>query len=197
MTEPAPGLPDGPHRLTVIAHAVTSAASALVFGDRSALLGSGRLPPVPVGPRQVRCGPEPACRRTAGALGLTADPVDALAGPDFGRWTGRGLDEVALTDGPGLAAWLSDVAARPHGGESLVDLVRRLRTELESRAGAAGRSLWVVTPLVARALTVAALAAPADLVLNVDVSFGGEVRLSRNGGRWRLQGLRRGSDPEQ
>lgn len=193
MTEPAgPGLRDGPHRLTLVAHAATSAASALVFGDHSPLLGSGRLPRLPSGAWRVRCGPEPACRQTAHALDLAAEPAAALAGPDFGRWTGRGLDEVAVTDGAGLAAWLTDVAAKPYGGESLADLIRRLRTALQSIDGLPGRSLWVVTPLVARALTVAALAAPAELVLNLDVSFSGEVRLSRNGGRWRLQGLRRG-----
>lgn len=193
MTEPAgPALRDRSHLLTLVAHAATASASALVFGDRSPLLGSGRLPRVPSGAWQVRCGPEPACRQTADVLDLAAEPADALAGPDFGRWTGRGLEEVALTDGAGLAAWLSDVAAKPYEGESLADLVRRLRTELQALDAATGRSLWVVTPLVARALTVAALAAPAELVLNLDVSFGGQVRLSRNGGRWRLQGMRRG-----
>lgn len=178
-----------------MAHAATSSASALVFGDQSPVLAAARLPPGPRGAHQLRCGPEPACRQTVEALGLVAEPVDALAGPDFGRWRGRSLEEVALADGAGLGAWLSDVAANPHGGESLADLVRRLGAELATADGAAGRSVWVVTPLVARALTVAALAAPADLVLGLDVSFAGEVRLSRSGGRWRLQGLRRGREP--
>jgi len=140
---------------------------------------------------RVRCGPEPACQQAAAAFAQPAEPVAALAGPHFGRWTGRTLDEVAGTEAPGLEAWLNDPDARPHGGESLTDLVRRLEVELRSEESVSGRSLWVVTPLVARALPVAALAAPPALVLALDVSFGGEVRLSRNGDRWRLQGLRR------
>lgn len=193
MTDPGTELPVGSHRLVLLAHGATAAASALVFGDRTPLLGSVRPPPT--GSWHVRHGPEPACRQTAEAWEPAAEPAGALAGPDLGRWTGHGLEEVARTDGAGLAAWLSDVEARPHGGESLADLVRRVTPELESLG--AGRSLWVVTPLVARALAVAALAAPAALVLSLDVSFAGEVRLSRHGGRWRLQGLRRGGDPER
>ena len=193
MTDPGPELRDGSHRLVLRAHGATAAASALVFGDRTPLVVPVRPPPT--GSWQIRHGPEPACRQTAGAWGTAAEQADALAGPDLGRWAGHGLEEVALSDGAGLGAWLSDVEARPHGGESLADLVRRVGPELESLG--AGRSLWVVTPLVARALAVAALAAPADLVLSLDVSFAGEVRLSRHGGRWRLQGLRRGADPER
>lgn len=192
MTEPGTEFRDGSHRLVLRTHGATAAASALVFGDRSPLLAPVRPPPT--GSWQVRHGPEPACRQTAAAWAPAAEPADALVGPDLGRWTGHGLEEVALTDGAGLAAWLSDVGARPHGGESLADLVRRVGPELESLG--VGRSLWVVTPLVARALAVAALAAPAALVLALDVSFAGEVRLSRHGGQWRLQGLRRGGDPE-
>ena len=196
MSEAATRSPDGSHRLTLVAHAPTSAASRLVFGDLGPVLRPGRLPAVPAGPLPVRCGPEVACRQTAEALGLVAEPVDALAGPDFGRWAGQSLDEVALAEGAGLADWLADPEARPHGGESLVGLVGRLDAELRAGEWPGARSLWVVTPLVARALVVAALAAPAALVLALDVSFAGEVRLSRNAGRWRLQGLRRSAEPE-
>jgi broad specificity phosphatase PhoE len=193
VTEGADG--DQGRRLTLLTHPPTATASRLVFGDLGPLLRPAGPPPTAAGPGPVRCGPEPACRATAAALGPAAEPVAALAGPDLGSWTGRELAEVAGSDPAGLGAWLSDPDARPHGGETLAELVRRLAEELAGCAWPGARSVWVLTPLAARALTVAALAAPPALVLAIDLAYGGEVQLSRHAGRWRLQGLRRHTSP--
>jgi broad specificity phosphatase PhoE len=190
-----------PLRLRVRAHDPTARASDLVFADDGPLLsptqvaGPARVP-VPAGAGPALCGPEPACGQTAERQGWPVRVSPLLRGPDFGSWSGRTLGEVAELDPAGLAAWLGDPEARPHGGESLAGLVGRVADLLQHPPPAGDGSgerprVWVATPLVVRALVVAALGAPAAVIFAVDVAFGGEVLLSGAGGRWRLQGLSR------
>lgn len=197
------GLPsaDRPHRVRVRAHAPTARASALVFGDTGPALGLPAAEDVPADRLPALCGPEPACGQTAAAAGWAAQVTEQLRGPDCGHWTGMTLGEVAAADPAGLAGWLADPDARPHGGETLTELVGRL-TDLLERPPLPGPTLaevapdatvrlWVATPLVVRALVVAALGAAPAVVFGVDISFGGEIVLSGSGRRWRLQGLSR------
>jgi broad specificity phosphatase PhoE len=58
---------------------------------------------------------------TAAALGLAATVDAGLADWDLGEWRGRALDEVA-----GIAEWVADPDAVPHGGESLTALLARV-----------------------------------------------------------------------
>jgi hypothetical protein len=177
-------------RLRIVAHGPTAAASELVFDDRGPLLRADR---VEVGDRVGSwwSGPEPACRQSLAAVGGAAEVLTALAGPDLGTWMGRPLADVAAADPAGLQAWLTDPDARPHGGETLTGLVGRLDAVLAGRAWPAGTSGLVLTPLAARAITVAALGGPAALVLALDVGYAGQVLLSRSGTRWRLLELLR------
>jgi broad specificity phosphatase PhoE len=184
VAEPAP-------RLRLVVHGATAAASDLVFGDQGLL----RHPEAVEG-RGERVGTwcsatEPVCRQTLAALGEVGAVLPSLAGPGFGTWAGRPLVDVAAADPTGLQAWLTDPDARPHDGETLTELVRRMVGVLDDRTWPAGLSALVVTPLAARALTVAALGAPATVVLALDVGYGGRVLLSRSGSRWRLQELLR------
>ena len=182
MSEPAA-------RLTVLAHPATTAASALVFGDLSPLLQPESVRPLTSTVAGWVCGPEPAARQTAALLGAKEAAVEPLlADVDLGRWAGRPLAEVAADDADGLRAWLDDPDARPHGAETTAELVDRLRTLLD-RSWGPGNRVLVVVPLVARALVVAALGAPASVLPHVDVAHGGRVQLSRSGTRWRLQEL--------
>lgn len=178
-------------RLLVLAHGATAGASALVFDDRGPLL---RPPDPGTAPRSAaawRRGPEPACAETLTAWGVDGEVLQGLAGPDLGTWAGRPLAAVAAADPVGLQAWLDDVDARPHGGESLAALVARVSTTLRAHRWPPGLSVLVVPPLVARAVAVAALGAPADLLPALDVGFDARLLLSRSGSRWRLQELLR------
>lgn len=176
-------------RLLVLAHAPAEGTRDAVFGDAGGCLPLGDVLDLGrVG--RCRCGPERAPGETAQWLGLAAEPLPGLAGCDFGTWSGRALADVVAADPAGLDAWLSDPRATPHGGESLAALVRRVGEAVDSAAWVEGRNLAVVTPLVARALTVHALAAPPEVVFRIDVGPLGLVALSRSGTAWRLQGLR-------
>src|SRR5262249_34487252 len=117
-------------RLSLICHGATAATRSAAFSRdeplepgavrRAETVGKALRPP-------ARAWTSPALRacQTAAALGITASAEPALRDCDHGRWAGRRLADLATEDPDGVAAWLSDPAAAPHGGESLEDLRRR------------------------------------------------------------------------
>jgi broad specificity phosphatase PhoE len=181
-------------RLLLVGHGATAGSRELLFGDAGPLVR-------PVGRLAERAdfwvsGPEPACLATAEALsGRPPTERAGLAGCDFGAWAGRSLAEVAAADPVGVQQWLSDPEARPHDGETLAELVVRIKGALDAEAWPAGGSVAVVSSLVARAATVAALRAPASVIYRIDVGPLGGVGLSRTASEWRLQELRRSVSP--
>jgi len=112
-------------RLTLVAHASTAATARAVFaGDEgleprgaAAAAAATRLRRV----TRTVCSPARAAVETAAALGLAATVDAGLADWDLGEWRGRALDEVA-----GVAEWVADPDAAPHGGESLTALLARV-----------------------------------------------------------------------
>lgn len=176
-------------RLLIIAHAETPGTRALIFGDDS-------LPVVTAQPERKRVAqwlsaPEPACRATAEQLGSEVTIVPGLAGGDFGRWTGRTLVDVGVAEPTALATWLSDPYAAPHGGESMAAMLTRVAAYVEGTDWPEGRSALVVTPIVARALVVHALGAPAEMISRIDFAPLGRAVISRSGSGWRLQEIAR------
>ena len=175
-------------RLLVVAHAATSATKALVFGEPGELL-PGEF-------RRLRgrttcwvSGPEAACQATAVRLGGTAAATRDLRECDFGAWTGRALVDVASQDPSGLEAWLHDPYAAPHGGESLAELINRVGRVLDDQQWPDGRSVAVVTALVARALLVHALGAAPEVIFRIDISTVGSSPDRRSQQTWRLTSL--------
>jgi hypothetical protein len=191
---PAPSTPTRrvpqTQRLLVCAHGPTEDLRQARFGGSAVL--SHPDPPEPVTEPVTRwlCGPEPACSETLTRWGVEPDPVALLAGPDFGGWAGLTLAQVAEAHPRDLEDWLRDPAHPPSGGESLTALVDRLRP-FTADLGAAGWSGVVTTPLVARALVVAALDATGDLVGRIEIGPGGRALLTRpdRESAWRLRRL--------
>jgi broad specificity phosphatase PhoE len=181
-------------RLLVVAHAPTSTTKALVFGDPGELVRweefrrlSGR----------IACwvsGPEKACQTTALRLGGTAEAIQELRECDFGTWTGKALADIASQDPSGLDAWLRDPHAAPHGGESLAVLINRVGRVLDDQQWPDGRSVAVVTPLVARALLVHALGAAPEVIFRIDIAPLGRALISRSQQMWRLTSLEPATD---
>jgi broad specificity phosphatase PhoE len=196
-------------RLLVVAHAATPTTRALVFGDPGDLLGmrpepvegcastsSARMMPGEIrrlGGRTVLwlSGPEEPCQATAVRLGGTAEPIQDLRDCNFGGWTGKALADVASHDPTGLDAWLRDPYAAPHGGESLAELITRAGRVLDDHAWPNGRSVAVVTSLVARALLVHALGAAPEVIFRIDITPLGRALISRSQQTWRLTSLER------
>ncbi|WP_433238298.1 histidine phosphatase family protein [Streptosporangium sp. CA-135522] len=180
--------PSGVTRLLLVCHASTSATARAAFPGDEPLDGrglrraggmAGRF-----GPGPAVCAAELRCTQTAAALGLSADPDPGLADCDYGRWRGRTLGEIEAAEPEALAAWLTDPAAAPHGGESITALLGRVAGWLSRRAP--GRVVAITHPTVIRAAVVHALGAPAPAFWRVDVAPLARVALTGRDGRWRL-----------
>jgi broad specificity phosphatase PhoE len=179
-------------RLILVAHGATTGTQDLVFGDESDLTHPELVSADASRVMSWSCGPEPACVETAaGLIGQPgrAEVVADLASLDVGRWRGRPFGEVAEEDPDAVRRWMTDPSATPHGGESLARLMARVGAYCDAREWPAGRNLAVVTPLVARAMVVHALAVGPEAIFRVDLAPLGRVALSRQGPSWRLQGL--------
>ena len=96
------------------------------------------------------------------ALGLPVEVEERIVECAFGDWDGHTLDEVQDRWPDEARTWLADLSAAPPGGESFVDVHRRVvaaREDLVTRC--AGRTVLVVshvTPI--KMMLVDALAAP-------------------------------------
>ncbi len=134
-------------------------------------------------------GPEKVCQATALRLGGTAEAIQELGDCDFGTWTGKALADVASQNPSGLETWLRDPRAAPHGGESLAVLINRVGRVLDDQQWPDGRSVAVVTPLVARALLVHALGAAPEVIFRIDIAPLGRALISRSQQTWRLTSL--------
>ncbi|MFJ4774117.1 histidine phosphatase family protein [Streptomyces uncialis] len=174
---------------------------------RAARAGADLRGTFPRGTAHWVVSPSTRCRATADALRGPApdagpapgrppeempEEVPALAGPDMGRWRGRTLAEVSAEDPQALVSWLSDPAAAPHGGESLLGLRTRVGAWLDTtrdaeRASGTGRLVAVVEPDVVRAAVAHALDLPAPAFRRLDVEPLGAVELTGRSGRWNLR----------
>jgi broad specificity phosphatase PhoE len=130
------------------------------------------------------CGPEKRTRQTAELLGLRARTDSALADLDCGAWRGNVLGGVLPAD---LAVWLTEPAQAPHGGESVVDLMARVRGWLGSVSGQRGRVVAVTHPSVIRAAILVVLDSPARSFWRVDVGPASRTVLHFRGQAWTLR----------
>ena len=76
-----------------------------------------------------------------------------------------------LTDIPGeqLTAWTSNPSSAPHGGESILGLVDRVRGWLDTAAELPGRTIAITHPAVIRAALIVALNASPASFWRIDV----------------------------
>ncbi|TLQ42363.1 histidine phosphatase family protein [Streptomyces marianii] len=131
--------------------------------------------------------PSARCEQTTKAVGIPAAVEPALRDCDFGRWSGRKLEDVAATDPEGISAWMTDPDATPHGGESMSSLLLRVGIWMDSLPEDSGRVLAVVEPAVVRAAAVHALNAPPAALWRVDVPPLSLLTLTGRAGRWNLR----------
>ena len=134
-------------------------------------------------------GPAARARQTAEALGFEATVAPELDECDFGAWRGRTLAEVDTEDPVAVAAWIEDPAAAPHGGESLLALLDRVRGWLDVHAGDGSRVVAVTHAGVIRAALVAALDAPVQAFWRFDVAPLSRTVLHAHDGRWTVRGV--------
>lgn len=175
-------------RLTLVSHAMTDAMSAGRFPTDEPLNSLGHRQAdvsVELGPFDVAvCGPEKRTRQTAELLGLAATVDPRLADLDCGRWRGDVLGGVRPAE---LAIWLTDVSRAPHGGESVVALIDRVRGWLTAVSAQRGRLVAVTHPAVIRAAILIALDAPPKSFWRVDISPASRTVMHFRGHAWTVR----------
>ena len=178
-------------RLTLVSHAMTDAVSAGRFPTDEPLNTVGHRQAdasVELGDADtVYCAPEKRTRQTAELLGLQADVDNRLADLDCGRWRG---DVLGGVDPAELAIWLTDPTQAPHGGESVVDLVDRVRDWLDSLTAQRARIIAVTHPAVVRAAILVALDAPAKSFWRIDIAPVSRTVMHFRGHAWTLRSNR-------
>ena len=181
-----------PIRLVLVSHAPTAATRAAAFpvdepvdphGLADATAAAATIRRVDL----ALCAPARRCTQTADALGLTPTVDPALRDGDLGRWHGRTLDEVSATEPEGVAAWLRDPSAAPHGGESIHDLLARAGAWLRELPTDHGAIMAITHPMVIRALIIDAIAATPASFWRIDVAPLTQTVLRGAGHRWTLQ----------
>ncbi|HWI71117.1 MAG TPA: histidine phosphatase family protein [Baekduia sp.] len=179
-------------RVLLICHAATADTRRAVFGGDGPLLDgatrrvgdlAAHLPKARAVLRSsARCTGE-----TAAALGLGDEAVvePAVGDWDFGSWRGRSLSDLEASDPDAVVAWRSDPSGAPHGGETLVDVLTRVRGWLDALDGEGVRTV-VTHPSVIRAAVVCGLEVPEEAFWTIDVAPTSVTELRRRGTRWRV-----------
>jgi broad specificity phosphatase PhoE len=175
-------------RITLISHAATLALrhasfpldEAVTEGELEKIAATGWAAPRA---QQVCCGPERRTWQTAMALGLQPTETVEISEINYGRWGGKQIDEIQASDPAGLAAWLTDVQATPHGGESVAQLIARVGAWLEKRTNA-GHTVAVTHSAVIRGAILCCLQAPLTSFWRLDIAPLSVTDLRFNGRLW-------------
>jgi broad specificity phosphatase PhoE len=179
-------------RLTLICHGSTDAVRRAVFPRDEPLDDRGRARAAELLahlPRVDCCwtSPELRARQTAEALGLSATVQPTLQECDYGRWAGKTLTEIAAQEPQAADCWLHDPSAVPHGGESILDLMRRVANWLAEEGAREQRSIAVTHATIIRAAIVHAMDAPPRSFWRIDIRPLSITHLSSSGGgRWNI-----------
>ena len=186
-----------PTRLLLIAHAATAATRAAAFPldepiEEAGYAAAAKLRASLRSADRVFTAPERRARETSNALGLDPESQMLLADINLGRWKGKTFEDM-LAEGPeAIVAWTSDPASRVHGGESVDELIARVKPWLEHQSDDGGRVIAVTHPAVIRAAIVIVLGAPAASFWRIDIAPLARVDLRNDGRRWTLRGIAAG-----
>ena len=181
-----------PGRLTLVCHGATKATRAAAFSRDEPLEDGGMEQARMLSPalrRWDRAVTSPAlgARQTADALSLDAHVHPALRDCDYGHWGGRRLADVQAAHPSEVAIWLSDPAAAPHGGESLLALMLRVSDWMADRLHEDGHTIAVTHAAVVRAALIGVLAAPPQSFWRIDVEPMSLLDLRSDKRRWALR----------
>ncbi|HEX6352709.1 histidine phosphatase family protein [Actinophytocola sp.] len=171
-------------RLVLISHAATSATRRAAFPADEPI--ETTPDPMPLRANGYLTAPETRCRQTAAGLGLTADVEPALRDCDHGAWRGRTLDDL---DPAAMTAWLTDPAAAPHGGESVMDLIDRIGGWLDGFPKDHRKIVAVTHAAVVKAAVVHAILATPRSFWRIDVPPLSQTVLSGHSRGWTLRTL--------
>lgn len=179
-------------RLTILCRGATAANQQTRFSSDVPLLprervrlrerarGLGRFDP-------VLHAPERSAAETAAAFAPDAASCPALRDPDYGRWNGRTVADVAEQSPEDLQRWMSDPSCAPHGGETFEAVQARAAAWLEQRHAKGGHTLAVTHAIVLKLLFLHVVGAPLSSLWHIDVEPLAMLALTSDGRRWALR----------
>lgn len=179
-------------RLLLVRHAATDATRAAAFPrdddslDARSLTAAAALAPALPSRCEAMSSPAIRCRETVAAAGLDAATDAAIAECDFGAWSGRTLAEIDAEDHEGVAQWMCDPHAAPHGGETLAAFTGRVGRWLDGQALRDGPAVAITHAGVVKAAVVHALDAPIEAFWRIDVAPLAITELHAHDGRWTI-----------
>jgi broad specificity phosphatase PhoE len=181
-----------PLRLTLICHGATAATRTAAFAldepiEAGAVSQAAALQTTLSRVDRAWTSPALRARQTATALALDAAVDSDLRDCDHGRWAGRTLADLHREDPSGIAAWIADVDAVPHGGESIAGLCRRVSAWMSQRIGENGHTVAVTHVSVMRAAILHVLEAPHASFWRIDIEPLSSIDLRSDGTRWTLR----------
>jgi broad specificity phosphatase PhoE len=188
-----------PTRINLICHGATPASRSAGFPADEALLDGALAPAASIRSQlaerhRLIAAPELRTRQSAEALGDECVFDRQLADIDYGRWAGQSLRTIHESEPDGVAAWIADPDATPHGGESIAAAIGRIGAWLDAQLEAGTRIVAVTHPAIVRAALVAVVGAPAQSFWKFDIVPWSMVEISSNGQRWALRSLVPGPD---
>jgi broad specificity phosphatase PhoE len=181
-------------RLHLVCSASTASVSAVAFAGDEPLDSRGRESLASLAGRLPACdialiSPALCARQTAEALALTATIEPLLRDCDFGRWTGRSIEDVQAGEPGAVSDWLQNPHAAPHGGESFADVMKRVAGWMDQLLSKDASILAITHAPVIRAAIAHTLDTGPEAFRHIDVAPLTRARLSSNGGRWTLAAL--------
>jgi broad specificity phosphatase PhoE len=179
-------------RLLLVRHASTDATRAAAFPADEPLDARGRAAAARLRaglPSRFEALSSPAlrCRQTAAAAGLEPALEPDLVECDFGAWAGRRLADVHAAESQAALAWMTDPAARPHGGESFATFSERIGRWLDGQAVCDGCAVAITHGGVVKAALVRALGAPLAAFWQIDVAPLAVTELRAHDRRWTIR----------
>jgi broad specificity phosphatase PhoE len=179
-------------RLLLVRHAPTTATRSFAFPTDEPLDERGREAAASLRGRVPRgfellCSPARRCRETAAAARLPSPTlVPTLRECGFGTWAGRTLEEITAADSTAVASWMTDPAARPHGGESLESFTARVDAWLDLQAFLDGSAVAITHGGIVKAAVAHALGAPIEAFWRIDAAPLSITEIHAHDGRWTL-----------
>jgi broad specificity phosphatase PhoE len=178
-------------RFTWICHASTAAARLGAFPADEPIDDKGAAKAAAIAgsidkPDRVWRSPMLRAGQTADALGLTGVIEPALKECDYGRWSGRTLTEIRSQESDGLETWIRDPTSSPHGGETLLDLIRRVAAWIDGHRQDAGHTVIVTHSGVIRSAIIHVIQASPSSFNRIDIAPLSRTIFSAHDGQWRL-----------
>jgi broad specificity phosphatase PhoE len=88
---------------------------------------------------------------------------------DYGRWAGKTFSEIVAEEPDAANSRLLDPAAAPHGGESILDLTRRVANWLADEKTRDQQSIAITHSTIIRATIVHVMDAPTQSFWRSDI----------------------------